>query len=242
MPKNQESERGKKKNFVKNQISRNQIFKVKKLASKKKSLLRCSCYNLLTNCTIKFQFELAGKKTICLNCLWSSMQYSDGLVCRSYMTLLPRNSQILCQGRAQNSPHMRRQVHESWDWHFHFRYPNIPSILACLSCGQKVSKLPMEYDNHTLSLPIQCTPLIWYIIDVTTNNDVYEIMPVIINLLGRSLMIKTDHFNLLVHSVIVWLIQHCVCFLVGRLAKMWYKLYSRQWTVNMVQNSGLLHW
>jgi hypothetical protein len=46
---------------------------------------------------------------------------------------------------------------------------------------------------------------------VTTNNDVYEIMPVIINLLGRSLMIKTDHFNLLVHSVIVWLVQYCVC-------------------------------
>jgi hypothetical protein len=70
----------------------------------------------------------------------------------------------------------------------------------------------MEYDNHSLSLPIQCAPIDFiHIIDVTTNNDVYEIMPVIINLLGRSLMIKTNHFNLLVHSVIVWLIQHCVC-------------------------------
>jgi hypothetical protein len=29
---------------------------------------------------------------------------------------------------------------------------------------------------------------------------------------------KTDHFNLLVHSVIVWLIQHCVssCWQVGQ--------------------------
>jgi hypothetical protein len=61
-------------------------------------------------------------------------------------------------------------------------------------------------------IPIQCAPIDFiHIIDVTTNNDVYEIMPVIINLLGRSLMIKTNHFNLLVHSVIVWLIQHCVC-------------------------------
>jgi hypothetical protein len=59
---------------------------------------------------------------------------------------------------------------------------------------KKVSKLLMDYDNHTPSLAIQCTLLISYI-NVTTNNYMYEIMPVIINLLGRSSMIKNIPFQ-----------------------------------------------